>query len=49
MVTPNSYVDVCKGLANYKCYRVDCPHETSLPSDTNCKSGKVLQITLMFN
>ena len=48
MITTNAYVDVCKGSGNYKCYKVNSPHQTTLPSDTNCNSGKVPGITLMF-
>lgn len=48
MITTNPSVDVCKGSGNYKCYNVNSPHKTTLPSDTNCNSGKVPAITPMF-
>ena len=48
MITTNPYVDVCKVSSNYKCCKVNSPHQTTLPSDINCNSGKVSGITLMF-
>lgn len=48
MITTNAYVDVCKVSSNYRCYKVNGPHQTTLPSDINCSSGKVPGITLMF-